>query len=989
MADAPDRANPLAAFRGIFLMLFAALFGYFGLQMGSVGKAPAATTRPAPAKPDALEEKDNSIGANCPALLPLSAYLMLDGGTCPDTKGFWNDAAWKKRLDAKGVRDVSTVIATIPDPDTITLAHYASQSVESLRRAAEGCGYSPDRHWFPWFGDPEEESRKHFEPRNTQPGSLLFRRMKDGETELLLVLLAGETPTRGVHQPALRKALDYAKLLRKQPRPLLVVGPSYSGTALSLRQTIEETISSFPEVSIVTGTATNKDLQSMLEREKIRFSAVIENDAEAGRRMRRFLVEHRGMDDSLAVVTEAGTDYARGLRASEAVVYTFPMEISQVRNAYQKDPELQEAAPKSGERRTGLAVRFSEEQSGYETIPNWAGEAGAFSKEIALRRLGGQIAEQSPAIITIGASDVRDVLFVGGFLRQRFDDAQLVLLDSDVLYGNTTRSLSMRGALSVATYPLLLEAQTWEGVSGLLQFSSQFSHGIFNAMTAQLDPKKMVQYKALPTADRPPLWLTVYSRGTNWPVALLPAENGARSSLMPVKAEGSLQPFLGPQHPGWILLESILILFTCLWAYFLLPRESWKHLWMHAAGDAALHLPAVLGTGVLLSLHVLFASVQWHYLLWAKSPLAPSLAVGIGNAVGAVAMLVTLYAVLIRVVKKDVAMPLALSLLAVFAAFWFALLLPAIGQRESAYRTAFFFVHRAFHLGSGVSPVLPLVLFLSLIFLGAAAQLVSRWIAYWLSVPVKGSENGHEQGIEKWTAGGCAWAFGFAIAWTALSLFLFRMTSVSTIEHPRYTATFLILFSVSVTFLAYAFLRLICLFFVLRNLMRYAGARDYGEHMKAVAEMGIWGVWRFHYRNAATSGPPKSGADAEVLTFAQAAQTIVQMAQCQVFFLMGGILLGLFAIESYPFEPSRTFINYISFFFLMIGAGTLFLFGRIEAAPFLSELYGTEGKSGLQFYWKTVARFGLPLLAVLAAQFPDLGDMLMKIAAPFLDSGIE
>ncbi len=987
MADASDRGNPLAAFRGLFLMLFAAVFGYFGLQMGSVGKAPAATTKTSPAKADA-KEKDTSIGANCPALLPLAAYLALEQDACPGTKGLWNDAAWKKRLEAKQVRTVATVIATIPDPDTITLAHYANQSVESLRRAAEGCGYSPDRHWFPWFGDPEEESRKHFEPRNAQPGSLLFRRMKDGETELLLVLLASETPTRGVHQPALRKALDYAKLLRRQPEPLRIVGPSYSGTAVSLRQTIEETLSSFPEVSIVTGTATNPNLKSILVRDKIRFSAAIENDAEADRRMRQFLTKHRGMDGAMAVVTEAGTDYAKGLQSSEAVVYTFPMEISQVRNAYQKDPELQDSAPKGGERRTGLALRFSEEQSGYETIPNWSGEAGAFSKEIALRRLGDQIAEQSPAIITIGASDVRDVLFVGGFLRKRFDDAQLVLLDSDVLYGNTTQSLSMRGALSVATYPLLLEAQTWEGASGLLQFSSQFAQGVFNALTAQLNAAKMVQYKTLPHASYPPLWLTVYSRGTNWPVAVLPAVDG-ESSLMPARKDGNLDPFLGPQHPGWILLESILILFTCLWAYFLLPRESWKHLWTHAPNDAALHLPAVLGTGTLLSLHAFFASVQWHYIAWAKSPLAPSLAVGIGNAISAVAMLVTLYFVLIRVVKKDVALPLALSLVAVFAAFWFALLLPAIEQSEGPYRTAFFFVHRAFHLGSGVSPVLPLVLFLSLIFVGAAAQLVSRWIAYWLSVPVKDSDNGHEQGIEKWTASGCAWAFGFALAWTALSMFLFRMTSVSTIEHPRYTGTFLILFSLSVAFLAYAFLRLVCLFFVLRNLMRYAGARDYGEHMKAVAEMGIWGVWRFHYRNAATSGPPKSGEEAEVLTFAQAAQTIIQMAQCQVFFLMGGILLGLFAMQSYPFEPSRTFINYISFFFLMIGAGTLFLFGRIEAAPFLSELYGTEGKSGLQFYWKTVARFGLPLLAVLAAQFPDLGDMLMKIVTPFLDSGIE
>jgi len=653
-------------------------------------------------------------------------------------------------------------------------------------------------------------------------------------------------------------------------------------------------------------------------------------------------------------------------------------------------PNCRGTGAKNRERRTGLALRFSEEKSGYETIPNWAGEAGAFSKEFALRRLGDQIAEQAPSIIKIGASDVRDVLFVGGFLRRRFDDAQLVLLDADVLYGNTEKNLSMRGALGISTYPLLLEAQSWEGASGMLQFTNQFAQGVFNALTAHLEPENMVQYGAMGDNTHPPLWLTVYSGGTNWPVAMLPAKSKetAETSLMTAK-RARLAPFLGPQHSGWVLLESVLLVCTALWIWFLLPRRNWKSLWEAAGGDLALSIPALLGSGTLLALHTLFASIQWHYMPWAKSPLGASIVLGWGNGIAASLLLATCIVTLWRLLPKvQAAIPLLVALPLLSASIWIALLLPAMHAGEEPYFTAFFFVHRAYHLSSGVSPVLPVAMFLALLFLGATAQLLSRWIAYWLNVTVKKTAAEAENSISHWTSGECGTALVVAIAWTLLSIFLFRMGWVSTLEHPRYTRMFLVLFAISVAFLSYAFLRLICLFLIIRDMMRFAADKLSGDAIKKVAERKVWGVWRFHFWNMAVDKEGKETPD-DVLRYAQASQTIIQMAQCQVFFLLAGILLGLFALQSYPFEPSRTFINYISFFFLLIGLGTFIIFGRIESAPFLMELYGTAGKSGMSFYWKTLSRFGLPLLAVLAAQFPDLGDMLVKILTPFLESGLD
>ena len=114
---------------------------------------------------------------------------------------------------------------------------------------------------------------------------MLFVRPKDAKTQstdLLLIFIVGDTPTRGVNKAALRDALDQIAWLRglrsgTPPRYLgrisrygktsgtpefKIVGPAFSGSAESLRNTLAEWESSFEEpgprvpVHIVSGAAT-------------------------------------------------------------------------------------------------------------------------------------------------------------------------------------------------------------------------------------------------------------------------------------------------------------------------------------------------------------------------------------------------------------------------------------------------------------------------------------------------------------------------------------------------------------------------------------------------------------------------------------------------------------------------------------------------------------------------------------------------------------
>jgi hypothetical protein len=127
------------------------------------------------------------------------------------------------------------------------------------------------------------------------PAIILFR--DDVHKRLLVVFLVGETPTRGVNKTALRDALDEISCLSRwklndspppqyltdgiglashfsaaltfggpcmtQSRGIRIVGPSFSGSAASMRNTLTEWLGTYginpPKICIVSGTATAID----------------------------------------------------------------------------------------------------------------------------------------------------------------------------------------------------------------------------------------------------------------------------------------------------------------------------------------------------------------------------------------------------------------------------------------------------------------------------------------------------------------------------------------------------------------------------------------------------------------------------------------------------------------------------------------------------------------------------------------------------------
>src|SRR5262249_43041048 len=139
--------------------------------------------------------------------------------------------------------DLKFLIALVPDP-------LDSQQPAAFDLAMDGIqqgfayasevrkGYLPDRIWIPWNDEATVAGKGY----RTAPGLLLFRRLKErGGRQLFGVLLVGETPRTGIHKAAFSAALQLvADLSPASQSSVRILGPSYSGSALSLQMALAD-----------------------------------------------------------------------------------------------------------------------------------------------------------------------------------------------------------------------------------------------------------------------------------------------------------------------------------------------------------------------------------------------------------------------------------------------------------------------------------------------------------------------------------------------------------------------------------------------------------------------------------------------------------------------------------------------------------------------------------------------------------------------------
>lgn len=423
---------------------------------------------------------------------------------------------------------------------------------------------------------------KQKDDRRTQddPGLILFRiRERGREPDLWVVYLVAETPTRGVNKAQLRDALEEISWLsgwKTDPAPpvpehlrrlvkpeadgiktLRILGPSYSGTADSLRNTLDQWIASESgpasvagspptapiapasqlQVRIVSGSATS--VASQLDRTEGGVHLEFKTMRVEDNLIEQYESELPGAaGNRIAILTDT-TPYGFLSAGSGTLHLTFPLHISALRAAMPSEqkpnlgPEL---------RRKDIPLSDGKGQEREDIIRSYSARTASYD-ELVLSDLLETIRREKIRFVGIVATDVEDLVFLAAQIRTNCPNTILFTTASDLRFVHSEVNADLLGMRVFSTYPLFTPNQRWSygfrGATQTLQFAGEDSEGVYNATLAQLDRDDLLlEYgKPWPEAARrertaPVLWLSIVGHGHIWPIKFFDVGSSPKNGHM-------------------------------------------------------------------------------------------------------------------------------------------------------------------------------------------------------------------------------------------------------------------------------------------------------------------------------------------------------------------------------------------------------------------------------------------------------------------------
>jgi hypothetical protein len=438
---------------------------------------------------------------------------------------------------------VTFLVATVPDPEMTRLALYFDRSLASIQAGVSSVAWRFDRAWLPWKASattagetppPEDEAAE------SQPGIMLFR---GGTGEAAVVFLIGESPVAGIRRQAFREAMNIIEGMSKQvPGQIRIAGPNFSGSFPSMRQEIDA-VACKPqwktEFRLITPNSTVKSSQDQFAEEKgvgtVRLSRVLARDESAMEAFDSYLISHWGKNIHAAFIAEGETVYglqnqtsnedygkSRGLSAAGRT-FNFPREIALLRNLY---PDAARQTFGAGQQQKQGSADLKLRSGGRPTLPVFAEQQTVTSYEAQLLQIAQTLERDGYELAGLAATDVLDMIYVAGYLRRAAPETRLYLIDSDLLLVRATASHALDGTMLLTDFPLVLENRLWTGWMDRTPYASRWEMATFNSVRALLlegDPKAgpLLEYgdPFNPGAKHPPLWLTIVSHDTLWPIA--------------------------------------------------------------------------------------------------------------------------------------------------------------------------------------------------------------------------------------------------------------------------------------------------------------------------------------------------------------------------------------------------------------------------------------------------------------------------------------
>jgi hypothetical protein len=491
------------------------------------------------------------------------------------------------------------------------------------RISADAAGWIYTSQWLPWDAvpyqesqDPSDRTNLHIFDANREcaPGFLLFRRnrfrLDPVHEKFLVVFLVGESPTSGIlhHMQFTNAVSAWSAIESRDDGPakqtLRILGPSFSASLPSLDALLQPQIckpdslnpTCIPSAQVISGPvqtsrATVLDSGNFPALSAANFISMNESsDAVQALLINYFRATQHLPPGQIAFVSEDETPFGNlsspnpgsemskteapnnsGLSATqraaqddlEPLIFHYPREISQLRNAYEKNSiftrqpgQKTNAAQSQQDLTLSLEDRHEEEDS----VPSFSGTQSPVSEESILSQMTQTMDRERIRVAVVNGTDVLDVIFVARYLSRSLPNVRVVLLSSDLLFERSPDVSYFRGMLLANTYPIVPDNIQWagrflggpgrRGPFGVLlpdrTFSSFETAGVYNAVRLlELAPFKKPSDANPPSSNRairfdsssslwlaeysdpfrggthPPLWLSAVGRGGFWPVALL------------------------------------------------------------------------------------------------------------------------------------------------------------------------------------------------------------------------------------------------------------------------------------------------------------------------------------------------------------------------------------------------------------------------------------------------------------------------------------
>ena len=448
---------------------------------------------------------------------------------------------------------VDFVVAGIADYVDSNIGWVADQQLEVIQSALAESGFTLDRFYLPeWSKEARgEAAASHRE----SPGAIIFRDRAPAQ-RLRVVLTVPETPTSGLHRESLQAAFTLARSWDEDtdaPPPLRFLGPSFSGSAISLRRALEDdpSIWNRRKVHIVTGGASDALIRGQLTADTtfVTLDSTTPSLRESLSVLKRFLQEiHPQWAEGrhMAILHESNTMFGSGAAPEpgkpknffgDETYIPFPLHVSRVRDATAQ--VTSSLARPSIVPRILLPLVARDSTKATDQLPSLTPDLTGASVQTAMSALFQALRRDRFQIVLIVATDERDVLYLAREVRRTAPDVQLVFFRANMLHFHPDYASYTRGTLVVTPYALTSATSRW-GVNfntdNWRPFQSSVAESLYNAtllLTGQqakmldygvaMDPQAARPPTPGAVASGPPIWINVIGRTGYAPLKAYPA----------------------------------------------------------------------------------------------------------------------------------------------------------------------------------------------------------------------------------------------------------------------------------------------------------------------------------------------------------------------------------------------------------------------------------------------------------------------------------